>query len=59
MVLAEKRTHRSMELNEPRNKPMHIQLINFLNKTGKTKHERKDNVFINGVGKIEQIYSEE
>ena len=48
-----------MELNEPRNKPMHIQLINFLNKTGKTKHERKDNFFINGVGKIEQIYAEE
>lgn len=59
MVLAEKRTHRSMELNEPRNKPMHIQLINFFNKTGKNKHDRKDNFFINGFGKIEHIHAKE
>lgn len=48
-----------MELNEPRNKPMHIQLINFFNKTGKNKHDRKDNFFINGFGEIEQIHAKE
>ena len=49
-----------MEPNkEPRNKPMHIQLIFFFNKTGNNKHERKDNLFINGVGKIEQIQAKE